>query len=171
MMTRFETPEKDLNYQDLRIPLNLVEWSDSETLAAWASQEVNTLDWANPTLREYLQKHPDFRPKELLCLLIFAYATSLLESDEIVDALRRQDPGLRHFWKGPPPTAREIGKFRKDNRALLKWGLVQILKRALEQKLQLGEIRLPAGVRQALVLAATERLDLARHMDRAAQGA
>jgi hypothetical protein len=163
--------EKNSKREEQRIPLDLGEWIAPERITQWVFEEVAALDWGNPTLQQYLQKHPDFRPKELLCLLIFAYATSLLESDEIVDVLRRPESQLRNFWKGPEPNAKDIGKFRKENRALLKWGLVQILKRALEQKLQLGEIRLPAGLRQTLVVSATERLDLARHMDRAAQGA
>ena len=117
---------------------------------AWVVQEVETLDWANQELQNYLKAHPDFRPKDLLCLLIFAYATSLLESEEIVGSLHGQD-GVRDLWKGPGPAAKAIGKFRKENRALLKWGLVQILKRAVQHKFELGDMRFPSGLRQLLV--------------------
>jgi hypothetical protein len=156
--------------ESLGIPLNVAEWVDADLLKVWVVEEVETLDWANLELQEYLKAHPDFRPKDLLCLLIFAYATSLLESEEIVGALQRQD-GLSDLWRGPGPTAKEIGKFRRENRGLLKWGLVQILKRAVQHKFHLGEMRFLPGLRQALVDSAIERLDLARHMDRAAQGA
>lgn len=154
----------------LRIPLDLTEWVEAGSLTAWVAEEVQTLDWENAELKKYLEKHPDFRPRDLLCLLIYAYATATLESEEIVAALASNQE-LRKFWRGPGPSTKEIGRFRKENRALLKWGIVQLLKRALQEKLQLGNVRLPSGLRQALVDSATERLDFARHMDRAAQGA
>src|SRR5687768_7838216 len=80
-----------------RVPLNVAEWVDADILKAWVVQEVETLDWANQDLQNHLKAHPNFRPKELLCLLIFAYATGLLESEEIVGALQGQD-GLRDLW-------------------------------------------------------------------------
>jgi hypothetical protein len=161
---------KSADDEELRIPLDLGEWIDPQSLKGWAVEEVETLDWANAELQKYLRAHPDFRPKDLLRVLIFAYTTGILESDEIVGALQRNE-GLRALWNGPGPTAKEIGKFRKENRALLKWGIVQLLKRAVQQKLELGTMRFPSGLRQALVDSAVERLDLARHMDRATQGA
>jgi hypothetical protein len=162
---------KELNPREaLGIPLNVADWIDPDLLKAWVVEEVETLDWANPELQKYLKAHPDFRPKDLLCLLIFSYATGLLESEDIVGALQRQE-GLRDLWKGPEPTAKQIGKFRRENRALLKWGLVQILKRAVQHKFQLADIRFLSGLRQGLVDSVVERLDLSRHMDRAAQGA
>jgi hypothetical protein len=173
MINRLEqiSPMKELSGREsLGIPLNVAEWVDADLLKTWVIEEVETLDWANPELQKYLQAHPDFRPKDLLCLLIYAYATSLLESEEIVGALLGQG-SLRDLWRGPGPSAKEIGKFRKENRALLKWGLVQVLRRALQQKFQLGDIRFPSGLRKVLIDSATERLELARHMDRAAQGA
>lgn len=156
--------------ESLRIPLDLAKWIEPPLLKKWVEEAVETLDWANPELKKYLDKHPDFQPRALLCLLIYAYATAILESEEIVAAI----PGnseLRKLWRGPAPTTKELGRFRKENRALIKWGIVELLKRALQEKLQLGYLRLPSGLRQALVESAAERLDFARHMDRAAQGA
>ena len=68
------------------------------------------------------------------------------------------------------PTTRELGRFRKENRGLLKWCLAQVFKRALRTRYDLGEF-IPSGVRQYLLRDASDRLDIARHMDRAAQGA
>ena len=170
MTNRLEQFVMHVDKDELRIPLDLGEWIDRDLLKGWVTEEVETLDWANPELGKYLKAHPDFRPKALLTLMIYAYANGLLESEEIISALVT-NPELRQIWAGPGPTTKEIGRFRRENRPLLKWGLVQILKRAIQQKLQLGDMRFPSGLRQALVESAGERLDLARHMDRAAQGA
>jgi hypothetical protein len=94
----------------------------------------------------------------------------VLETEEIIAALK-SIPAFKDLWKEPLPRAKEMERFRRENRGLLKWALVQILRRALQSKWQLADIRLLSGVRTALVEAAGERLDLARHMDRAAQGA
>ena len=173
MISRLEqiSPMNVVNGREpLAIPLNVAEWVDADLLKTWVMEEVETLEWGNPDLQKYLQAHPDFQPKALLSLLIYAYATGVLESEEIVATLMRT-PDLRQLWRGPGPSMKEIGRFRKENRALMKWGIVQLLRRALQHKLNLGETRLPSGLRQALVDSAVERLDLARHMDRAAQGA
>ena len=76
------------------------------------------------------------------------------------------------------PQRRSMSSVRKISsaqmraaRALIRWTLVQVLQRAMQSRLQFADIRYLAGLRQALTDSATERLDLARHMDRAAQGA
>lgn len=154
----------------LRIPMDLTEWVPAEELMKWINMEVETLDWANPELETWLQIHPDYQPKQMLRLLTYAYLTGMFESDEIVSACRT-NVNLRVLSESYFPNSKAIGRFRKENRALLKWALVQVLKRALQGRLGSGEGRVPAGLRQALVDSAVERLDLARHMDRAAQGA
>ena len=150
-----------------QIPLDLRLWIEPTQLREWVTEEMEALDWQNEKLQKYLQTHPDFRPKELLSLLIFAYATGVMESEDIIAALQRND-GLNGLWRGPGPSAKEISMFRKKNRALLKWGLGEVIKRALQQKLGYAETRLPAGLRQVVVDSAVGRLDLARHMDGAA---
>jgi len=81
------------------------------------------------------------------------------------------DATLRQIWGEDVPSTRMLDRFRRENRGLLKWVLVQILKRALRARYNLNTSMLPAGLRQHLVDLATERLDLARHMDRAGEGA
>ena len=169
-MNRLEQFETQMDKDKLRIPLDLAEWVDGNVMLAWVRGEIETLNWANPELQKQLQAHRDFRPKELLILMTYAYGRGILESEEIVLA-RTNNPDFKGLWAGPGPTAKEIERFRRQNRALLRWALVQILNRALISKAQLGDIRHLAGVREALREAASERLDLARHMDRAAQGA
>ena len=169
MMNRLE--ELQMEDKDrLRIPLDLGEWIDRDVLMGWVNEEIASLNWANPELINYLKAHPDFRPRALLTLMTYAYAVGILESDEIVSALKI-DPNLKQLWPGPGPSAKDIERFRRQNRALLRWSLVQLLKRAVQRKAQLGDIRYLSGLRQALIEFAGEQLDLARHMDRAAQGA
>jgi len=173
MKNRLEQFKTHMDRNELRIPLDLGEWVDREVLRAWVREEIEALDWGNPGLETYLQLHRGFRPKDLLRLLIYAYASGVLESEEIISALKSNDD-FKELWAEPWPVAKELERFRRQNRALLRWALVQIIKRAVQSKWQLADIRFlagPAGAGAVLTEAATERLDLARHMDRATQGA
>ena len=170
MMNRLEQFKTGMDRNELRIPLDLGEWVDREVLRAWVREEIEALDWGNPQLEAYLQLHPGFRPRDLLTLLIYAYASGVLESEEIISALKK-NCDFKGLWAAPDPTRKEIERFRRQNRVLLRWALVQILKRALQSKWHFGDIRFLAGLRALLAETAAERLDLARHMDRAAQGA
>src|SRR5260221_6298638 len=76
--------QADVEEDKLKIPLDLSEWCDKGALLRWIQEEVETLDWSNPELLAYLQAHPGYRPKLMLCLLTLAYATGTFESDEIV---------------------------------------------------------------------------------------
>ena len=168
-MNRLEQYHLEMDKDRLRIPLDLGEWVDRQVLMAWVKAEIETLHWANPELQSYLSAHPDFRPKALLTLLTSAYASGVFESEEIISALKNNSD-FEGLWAGPSPNAKEIERFRRQNRALIRWVLVQVLQRAMQSR-QFADIRYLAGLRRALTDSATERLDLARHMDRAAQGA
>jgi hypothetical protein len=156
--------------EHLRLPWDLSEWVDKPTLRAWIEAELDTLDWQSPALTAYLKAHPHFRPRALLALLTFAYATGWFESEEIfVGCLR--DATLRSLCAEPPPTSLGLARFRRENRRLLEWALARLLTRAVRARFNLGEALLPAGLRRYLAQAATERLDAARHLDRGAHGA
>ena len=170
MKNRLEHFDSQMDRDKLRIPLDLGEWVDREVLLAWVREEIETLDWGNPELERYLAAHPDYRPKALLTLMSYAYATGVLESEEMVSALR-SNPDFKDLRPDPWLAAKDIERFRRENRALLKWGLVRVLTRALQSQCQLTDLRSLAGVRATLAESAAERLDMARHMDRAAQGA
>src|SRR6185295_16916535 len=97
-------------------PWDLTEWFDQATLWRWIQEEVETLDWANPELVDYLKAHPSFQPKMLFSLLTFAYATAVCESDEIS---RRcyADPAFRAICGSiPPPSRNSLIHFRRENR-------------------------------------------------------
>ena len=160
----------DTEAEKLKIPLDLSEWCPKETLLAWVKEELEALNWANPELIAHLHAHPAYQPRMWLSLLTFGYATSVCESEEIV-RLCYVDHLFQALCAEAVPSPRALSRFRRDNRGLLKWLLSQILKRALREKFALGDALLPAGVRRFLLETANVRLDIARHVDRAAQGA
>lgn len=150
------------------IPSDLSEWVDKDLIRQWVLAEIDSLNWDHPQLLAYLQKHQGYHPRELFYLLAYAYLTSLFESEDIVLQSNRE-PALRQMLKNSSPSVKEIARFRKENRGLLRWALAQVLKRAVRERYGIGTL-VPAGIRHRLEEDATERLEIARHMDRAAQG-
>jgi Transposase domain (DUF772) len=153
----------------VKIPWDLSQWFDKTVLLDWVKKEVEALDWANPKLLEVLNQHPNFRPKMMLVLLTWCYATGVFESSEIYH-LCHSDPALRALCGDNPPAERSVGHFRRDNRGLIKWALAQVFKKALRTKFNLSQPLLPAGLKRFLDDAALLRLDVARQMDRGASG-
>ena len=154
--------------EDLALPWDLKNWFEAPVLRQWVIDEIQTLNWNNPEVIEYLSQRPGFQPKAALCLLTYAYATGIFESEEI-DRKSHVDPEYVAIvgadWKGE---SRQLRRFRRDCRGLLKWALVQVFKQALRARL--GEFMLPAGLKRRLVDAAVMRLDLAHQMDRSQDG-
>ena len=154
--------------EELALPWDLRNWSASDTLRQWIAEEIDTLDWNNSHVVDYLRQRPGFQPKAVLCLLTYAYATGVFESEEI-ERKGHVDPDYLAIvgagWRGE---ARQLTRFRRECRGLLKWTLVQLFKRALRARL--GDFMLPAGLKRRLVDAAAMRLDLARQMDRGHDG-
>lgn len=153
---------------ELKVPWDLREWFDAATLRGWIDEEIGTLAWTSPQVVEYLRQRPGFDPQVLLRLLTYAYATAAFESDDIA---RR--PGVEPEYQaivGPSWRMEGPGltRFRRENRGLLKWSLVQLLKRALRARL--GDLMLPPGLKRRLLDAAVARVDLARQMDRGYDG-
>ena len=151
-------------------PWDLTEWIHSDTLLQWIQAEIESLDWSNPLLGQYLQAHPRFRPKMLLTLLLYAYATGVYASEDIAEQCY-SNPAFRAICGPEAAASTEIERVRRENRGLLKRGLQQILKRALRERYSLGDGLLPPGLRPYVENAALARLDLARHLDRSAQAA
>src|SRR2546426_1067296 len=68
---------------ELALPWDLRNWFGADTLRQWIVEEIDTLDWHNPEAVDYLRQRPGFQPKAVLCLLTYAYATGVFESEEI----------------------------------------------------------------------------------------
>ena len=165
---RVGTDSQPRNQARFFIPWDLSEWVQKDVLLAWATDEASTLDWTHPEVAAYLQKHPRYRPKEMLLLCAYAYSIGFFESDELV-GISQRDPAVRQAMSDYSPSIRGIRRFRKENRGLIRWILIQLLRRTFREQ-GLGDL-LPAGLRRLFEENATARLDLARHMDHAARGA
>jgi hypothetical protein len=152
----------------ISIPWNLTDWVQAESLRDWVRAEIGQLDWDDPAVREYVRTRGRAHPRSVLGVLVYAYATGMFESEEIALACGH-DAGFRALSGDAELTPAQLARFRRENRALLKWALMRVMVRALFDKL--GENcskRLPAGLRHYLEESARERLDCARHLDRGA---
>lgn len=154
--------------EELALPWDLRNWFESGALRQWVTDEIDTLDWNNPQVVDYLRQRPGFQPKAALCLLAYAYATGVFESEEIERKGNADVDYLAIVGAGWRADARQLTSFRRECRGLLKWALVQLFKRALRARL--GDFMLPAGLKRRLVDAAVMRLDLAHQMDRGYDG-
>jgi len=154
--------------QRFELPWDLTSWAERPMLLRWITEEVETLDWQNSELVEFLRANPSFQARALLILITYAYALGACESDDVV-TLSYQEPALKTLLSSHHPSATAVSRFRREHRGLLKWSLVQCFKRALRHHYEMGDTPIPPGLRRALGEAATNRLDLARHMDRSVQ--
>lgn len=148
------------------VPWDLSEWVDRAELLRWTVEHVDTLDWANPGIARYLAAHPEARPKMMLQLITYAYATGSFSSPEVA-ALFYDDRPFGTLGWDKPPKPRSVAKFRRENRGLLKWALLQVLLSTVRSRFELPDRPMP-GLRRLLEHNAVERVDLARHLDRSA---
>ncbi len=148
----------------LEIPWDLSDWIDRYTLLDWVEEEVGKLDWNNPELIEALRQEPDFRPRMLLTLVTYGHLTQVFGSEELEDKCY-SDPVFRSICEGRQPEARDLARFRRENRGLIKVLIAPVLLRAVRRHFSLENDLLPAGLKKFVVDNAVERLDFARHMD------
>jgi hypothetical protein len=155
---------------ELSVPLDLSLWVSVSQLREWIVADVATLNWTSPELMEALRQHPDFEPKALLNTMTLGYAIGIFTAEEIARRCS-SDIEFRPVRPKIPPLQAEVKAFRKENRAVLKWSLAKVISRALKnQFVECESIDvLPPGLRRYVVQNATERLDIARHMDRSAE--
>ena len=155
--------------KEFAIPLDLSTWADKPLLLQWVVEEIDSLDWSNPELVQILHSNPKFKPRFLLVLIVYAYATGRYDSEEVAETYFTE-PVLQHLFPEQGPSASTVMRFRRDYRGLLRWGLAQVLKRSLRHRYDLGDAAIPAGLNRMIVKAATVRLDAARHFDRSIMG-
>src|SRR5436305_1286112 len=105
----------EVGEEKLKIPLDLSEWCPKKTLLAWIQEEIETLEWSNPRLVAYLGAHPSYQPKLWLTLLILGYVTGTFESEEIIRLCYGGDV-FGSICPGPIPSAKELSRFRRENR-------------------------------------------------------
>jgi hypothetical protein len=152
----------------LSIPWDISEWLDKPSLLARITEDIDSLDWNNPGMIEFLRANPNFQARLLLVLITYAYAMGICESEEVAE-LYYGESELRRQLPGQPPSPKAITRFRRENRGLLKWSITQAIKHALRSRFELGDATLPPGLRRMLSDAAATRIDVGRHMDRSVQ--
>ena len=155
-------------FDQLGLPWDLREWLEREEILQTLARLLETIDWSNPSVVAFEEKHPAFRPRMFLTLLPYAYAIGLYSSQDIAEACYT-DQTFRSISAGDPPTPRNIMAFRRENRGLIQWLMVELFKQAIKTKFDLGDFLVPTGLKKCLADAATERLDVARHIDRGAR--
>ena len=154
----------------LKLPWDLTEWQPKEVLWSWIVEEIEALDWTNAGLIDHLRAHPGFRPKLLLCLITYGYATEVWASADIARLYDGQ-PFIRTLDAAGAPAPGAVARFRRENRGLLKWALASLLKRVVKAHFGLDQGLFPAGLKRFVADAAVARIDIARHFERGTQGA
>jgi hypothetical protein len=142
-------------------PLDLRDWANAETVSSWVVETVDGLAWSNPLVVSHLQRHPDYHPRALLRVLVYAYATGCTSSQTIAE-LCLVEAEFAQMCHGAAPFADELLRFRRRNRLLLESVLAAVYRRALAART--GQFR-TSDVVAAADRAAVSRLDLARHQD------
>src|SRR4030095_2923055 len=103
----------------IQLPLDLSQWVAPEKLLACIKEDMSKLDRAEPENAEFFRMLPEKRPQVLLSLLLYAYATQVFGSEEIVEACH-QKPVFKEICEGVPPFMHELEQFRRKHRPLLE---------------------------------------------------
>ena len=154
-------------FDELGLPWDLTQWVAADELLQVLARQLESIDWHDPKLTAFEKRHPEFRPKMFLTLLPYAYAAGMYGSQDIAEGCYT-DLQLKAICAGDPPTARDIAAFRRENRGLLQWLLVELFKHAIKKKYDSSDFFVSLGLKRSLADAAMSRLDAARHMDRGA---
>lgn len=145
-------------------PPDIRRWVDTGTLIVWLDEEAEHLDRDLPELRPCPRESTQDSFKATLCLLVFAYATGVLDSEEIARNCRA-DIAFRLLCSGTAPFQDELVRFRRKNRDLIATLLVNILARAVHYRFGYCMVPPTVPLCQHLRAYAIQRLDIARHMD------
>jgi hypothetical protein len=145
------------------VPMNLADWVDTKKLAEWIHQEIAALDRSKPEIAEFFRRPPEARPDLLLAILVYAYATQVFLSDEIIRACHL-DPVLNELCDSTPPFRQEIDHFRRKGRPVLEHVLGKVLVRAVKERFNTSG-SLPPGLEYSLLHRAADRVQTARHME------
>lgn len=162
-----ERPPAEIE-EAVRLPSDLSEWVAKAQLRKWVVERVDSFDWDNSELETLLRQQPEFEPRALLSASALAYLIGVFGAEEIVRACSR-DPEFKPLRPKLPPRAEEFSTFRKLNRALIQDVLQHVTMKALWTQCVDGNdyAILPAGLRRRVAENAIERLNIARHLDRA----
>lgn len=134
------------------MPRDLSEWVEKAQIREWIEDEIASLNWEDPELAGLMRANPDFRPKAMLRVLTFGYATGVADSECIAQACRI-DETFHRLCDGRAPDTEELIFFQRKSRELLKLLLLELMKRVVKKRFDCT--LLPLGVKQYLSDAAS----------------
>lgn len=158
-----DAPARLITEDFCRLPLDLRERVEPVRLMRWIHEAALELDWRNPLVVDYLRRCPEDRPQMMLTLLAYVFLTRAGGAEEIASACRSERE-LHLLCEGSPPFSTEITAFRRKNRRLLQFVLERVILRTVVEVSEVGFMEV-ANTAENAKRQASERLDLARHMD------
>jgi len=150
--------------EEFKPPLDVREWVDPWLLATWTEEQVAQFDQTTPGADRALPRGPEDRFRMMARLLVFAYASRVFNSEEIVRKCF-SEPVFRVLCDGEPPIARDLWCFRRNNRRSLELLLSRVLLRGVRERFDLDATVPQPDLEEDCLHRASERLNIARHMD------
>jgi transposase len=123
MLSRFVSIDHDT---PMLLPPDLRGWVPHDHLVHFIVDAVGLLDLEEARVSTRGAGHAQYPPSLMVGLLIYSYLTGTFSSRKI-QRLTYENVAVRYLCANTHPDHDSIGKFRKENRALLKRAFCQIL--------------------------------------------
>ena len=120
--------------QPYLLPPDLREWLPEDDLAHFVVEAVERVPLSEFVVNTRGTGSAQYHPRVMLALLIYCYANGIFSSRRIERATHR-DIGVRYVTANTHPDHDTICKFRRENRAAVQAGFVEVLLLAKELKL------------------------------------
>ena len=120
--------------QPYLLPPDLREWLPEDDLAHFVVEAVERVPLSEFVVNTRGTGSAQYHPRVMLALLIYCYANGIFSSRRIERATYR-DIGVRYVTANTHPDHDTICKFRRENRAAVESGFVEVLLLAKELKL------------------------------------
>ena len=120
--------------QPYLLPPDLREWLPEDDLAHFVVEAVERVPLSEFVVNTRGTGSAQYHPRVMLALLIYCYANGIFSSRRIERATYR-DIGVRYVTANTHPDHDTICKFRRENRAAVEAGFVEVLLLAKELKL------------------------------------
>ena len=121
-----------------RLPQNLSAWVERKVLVRLVLDAVQAACDPADEQGSWKTQVPVGRPRILLTLLVYSYASGIYASEQIEDRVT-SDPGLRYLSAGARPTWHDLRRFRRQQRPLIQAALAK----AIQSVWKLGRWPMP----------------------------
>ncbi len=148
------------------VPLDLRTWIAPGELASWIIEEVEAADSGTFAPSNSFGQPAENSFKMLLRLISFAYAAGVFSSTEIAHTCRT-DKLFVSLSGNQFPFRQELTRLRRRHREVLATILSRLFRRSVSKRFNLEYEEIGPEWDSPLRSLAVQRLDIARHMDRA----